>query len=299
MTTALERYVRLEALGLWREAPGLPPREVIVSFGKATLVLTDPADAPLGHWALGGVQVLGRQDDGATVYAMTADGAETLAIRDPEMVAAIAEISREQRAWPGAGPPPRRRCRLVGPLLALAALAAAAVAAPEALRRLAVRMMPPEQAEEIGDRLLLALMEEGGAICAAPAGQRVLDRIAATLATPPPRVRVLDLGGRRAAALPGGTVVLDRGAIVDGPDTAAVGRWIAEAIAGEPPVAGLMAAAGPLAELRYIFTGDLGPESIARAAATIRAGATPPIGPLPHTPPLTAADIVALLGICD
>jgi hypothetical protein len=37
--TALERYIRLEATGLWRETPDTPPREVVVSFGKATLLL--------------------------------------------------------------------------------------------------------------------------------------------------------------------------------------------------------------------------------------------------------------------
>ena len=49
--TALDRYVRLEAVGLWREAPGAPPREVVVSFGNATLLLTDLEERPLGHWA--------------------------------------------------------------------------------------------------------------------------------------------------------------------------------------------------------------------------------------------------------
>ena len=61
--TALDRYVRLEAVGLWREAPDAPPREVVVSFGKTTLLLTDLDERPLGHWALAGVSVLG-QDRG-------------------------------------------------------------------------------------------------------------------------------------------------------------------------------------------------------------------------------------------
>ena len=59
--TALDRYVRLEAVGLWREAPGAPPREVVVSFGNATLLLTDLEERPLGHWALAGVSVHPRE----------------------------------------------------------------------------------------------------------------------------------------------------------------------------------------------------------------------------------------------
>jgi hypothetical protein len=292
--TALERYIRLEATGLWRETPDAPPREVVVSFGKATLLLTDPSDAPLGHWALGGVEVTGRHG-GATVYVM---GTETLEIRDREMVAAIAEVTRELPAWPRAAPARRRR-RLVGPIVAVAGLAAVAIAGPELLRRLAVGMVPPEQAEEIGDRVLLALMEDGGGICAEPGGQRVLDRIAARVATPPPRIRVLALGGGRAAALPGGTLVLDRAAVMAGPGAAEVAQWIAVAGAGEDPVTTLMRAAGPWANLRQVFTGDPGQAAITRAAAAIRgASAAPPAVPAPDVPALSETEALARRDIC-
>ncbi len=296
--TALERYIRLEATGLWRETPDAPPREVVVSFGKATLLLTDPSDAPLGHWALGGVQVTGRHG-GATVYVM---GTETLEIRDREMVAAIAEVTRELPAWPRAAPARKRR-QLVGPILAVAMLAAVVIAGPELLRRLAVGMVPPEQAEEIGDRVLLALMEEGGGICAEPGGQRVLDRIAARVAAPPLRIRVLALGGAGggggAAALPGGTLVLDRAAVTAGPGAAEVAQWIVEAGAGEDPVTALMRAAGPWANLRQVFTGDPGQAAITRAAAAIRAtAAAPPAGPAPDVPPLSETEALALRDIC-
>ena len=51
--TALAQYRRLEAVGQWRESEGAPPREVIVSFGQATLVFSDPgSEAPLTHWSL-------------------------------------------------------------------------------------------------------------------------------------------------------------------------------------------------------------------------------------------------------
>ena len=89
--TALDRYLRLEAVGLWREAPDAETREVIVSFGRTTLLFTDLRERPLGHWPLAGIRVLdGNDAAGATVYAMS-DG-ETLSVRDPDMVAAIAAV---------------------------------------------------------------------------------------------------------------------------------------------------------------------------------------------------------------
>ena len=87
--TAFDSYLRFEALGLWREHPGAVPREVVVSLGRSTLLLRGIDETTLGHWALAGIVRHGR-DGEAIVYATTADAAETLAIRDPDMVAASA-----------------------------------------------------------------------------------------------------------------------------------------------------------------------------------------------------------------
>lgn len=294
--TALERYVRLEAIGQWREAPDAPPREVVVSFGKATLILTDPSDVALAHWAFAALQVVGDRD-GATIYAVDPRSGETLSIRDPEMVAAIAEITRELPAWPGTTGRRRRR-NLFVPLVALVALVAALVWGPELLRRLAVAMVPPEQAEELGDRVLLALIETGGAICAEPPGQRVIDRIAFAVASPAPRVRVLDLGGGGPAMLPGGAVILDRTAVTTATGADAIARAIAAA-AAEDPLATLMQAAGPIGNLRHIFTGDPGPAAITRTAAAIRAARPTPEGiAVPGVQPLSPQEAVALVNIC-
>jgi hypothetical protein len=40
--TALKKYQRLECGGLWRETPQDQRREVLVRFGDATLILSDP-----------------------------------------------------------------------------------------------------------------------------------------------------------------------------------------------------------------------------------------------------------------
>ncbi|MBA3325508.1 MAG: hypothetical protein H0T41_09715, partial [Rhodobacteraceae bacterium] len=94
--TALEKYLRLEAIGAWRAAPGAAACEVVVSFGNATLILTDTSDRPLGHWALAGVQAIGI-DGPATIFAMSPDGAETLAIAERDMIEAIAAVTRAHR----------------------------------------------------------------------------------------------------------------------------------------------------------------------------------------------------------
>jgi hypothetical protein len=255
--TALDRYVRLEAVGLWRQGPDAPAREVIVTFGHATATLTDLEERPLGHWALAGMAPLA-ETDGATVYSMTADGAETLAIRDRDMVAAIAAVAPRPRQ------PPRRRRRLpLGPALAVIALCALAFAAPRLIRAEVARMVPPEKAEELGDRMLIALIETRGPPCATAAG--ALAGLATRLAPDdPPRLRVLDLGDRAAIALPGGTLALDRQRLTQAPDEAA--GWAALELERDP-VATLVRNAGLLADLRYLLHGDFGEGVLARAAA--------------------------------
>ncbi|MBP7001254.1 hypothetical protein [Amaricoccus sp.] len=276
--TALDKYVRLEALGQWREARGAAAREVVVSFGDATLVLTDLADRPLGHWALAGVQAVGR-DGPATVYAMTRDGEETLAIKDADMVEAIAAVSRAHRLReivPGPKPRPRRWWPW---LLVAAAAALAAGLAPPLLRAQAARMAPPEAVEEFGDRMLLQIMAARGPLCADAEGRRALATLVGRVAEgTTPRVRALDLGATPVTLLPGPTVALGRTALLQADDPAEIAGWVALALAREemqPGAERLMAEIGPVADLRYVLTGRLSEAALGRAIVAAMAPPTP------------------------
>lgn len=265
--TALDKYVRLEALGQWREARHAPPREVVVSFGDATLLLTDLAERPLGHWALAGVAAVGR-DDGATVYAMTRDGDETLTISDADMVEAIAAVSQAHRmARPRVAAAPARRW---WPLAALAAIAALALALlPPLVRAQAARMVPPEAVEEFGDRMLLQIMATRGPLCPDPDGGRALAALVGRVAGDArPRVRALSLGAAPAALLPGPTVVLGSEALARAEDPAEIAGWVALALARDdmkPGATRLMDAVGPVASLRYVLTGQLSEAALGKA----------------------------------
>ena len=51
--TALSEYQRLECQGLWRETSDLQRREVIVTFGDASLIFKEtPSERALAHWSL-------------------------------------------------------------------------------------------------------------------------------------------------------------------------------------------------------------------------------------------------------
>ena len=50
--TALARYARLEAEARYFDGRSARPRDVIVGFGKRTLVIYDHEDRVLAHWPL-------------------------------------------------------------------------------------------------------------------------------------------------------------------------------------------------------------------------------------------------------
>jgi len=103
--TALSKYQRLEASALWRDSISGQRRDVIVSLGDASLVITDKNERPLTHWSLAAVQ---RANPGAmpAVFHPDGDPDETLELgeSETEMVEAIEKLRQvieRRRPKPG------------------------------------------------------------------------------------------------------------------------------------------------------------------------------------------------------
>ena len=119
--TALKQYERLEALGIWRDSADAQRREVICSFGDATLVIFDGrSNRPLAHWSLA---ALVRRNPGKVpaIYAPAEEPGEDLEIEDRDMVAAINKLQAALEA--GRPHPGRLRGILVWGVVALAGVA--------------------------------------------------------------------------------------------------------------------------------------------------------------------------------
>lgn len=258
--TALAQYQRLEATGTWRPGPSAQRRDVIVSFGDATLVLSDPrSEMPLSHWSLPAVARLnpGRMPALYAPDAATGED-EQLEITDELMIGAIERVHHaiaQARPHPG---------RLRGGLMLAVAALIVAIAAwwlPDATRRHAARIAPPAQRAEVGMQVLAELVRVVGAPCRRPAADVVLDRLAA---------RVLPRGGKL-AVLPqpfGGARALPGGIVVIGPDLlqpGESGQWVAvghilaasEAAAQQEPLLAALDHAGFAATARLLTTGAL------------------------------------------
>jgi hypothetical protein len=203
--TALSDYQRLEAAGVWRASPRAQRRDVVVSLGKATLVLTDQKDSALAHWSLAAVE---RRNPGASpaVFAPGADATEELELDDAEMIAAI---ERVRRAVARARPAPGRLRTRVALATAGLILVGGALMIPDALIRQAARVAPPAARAEIGAQLVGHVERVAGAPCSSPAGDRAIRRLETRLLGPDGG-RIVVLGGGLATAthVPGGTILL-------------------------------------------------------------------------------------------
>lgn len=255
--TALRQFQRLEAQGTWRKAPGEQKREVIVSVGDATLVLTDPkSEVPLSHWSIPAAVRL-NPGKWPALYAPGEGDDEQLEIADELMIASIEKVHQTieaHRAHPG---------RLRGGLM-LAGVAAMALLAvlwmPQALVRHAAKVAPPAQRAEIGREVLAEVTRITGARCDRPAASAALTRMAERLTGPGSDIAVLRPPMRGARMLPGGlSLISDE--VISAAETpeAPAGYILAAATAAteRDPLLEVLRYAGPRAAVTLLTKGKL------------------------------------------
>lgn len=274
--TAWSRYERLEASGLWRPGAGAQRREVLVSFGAASLIIADRNEVALAHWSL---PALIRLDPGQrpALYAPARDADETLEIADTTMVEAIETVRRAL-----ADDRPRRgRLRLLTGLgIALVLAALAWFWLPGALTAYTVGVVPDEQRARISRALMAEVTALTGPACTTPRGLTALGVLSRNLLGPGQRVVILPQGVPGGTVLPDGTVLIDKRLVEDyqGPEVLAATILRASlARDGDDPLAALLRGAGPGPTLRLLTTGTLRRATFRRGAETLLTAPRPAV----------------------
>ena len=257
--TALKKYQKLESPGLWRDAPEDQRRNVVVSFGEASLILSDPkTELAVSHWSLPAVE---RRNPGESpaVFAPGPDAHETLELDDPDMVAALETVQAAlttRRPRPG---------RLRGTLLTIATLSVLGVVVlwlPGALIKHTAAVVPAAKRAEIGERALRDVVRLTGTPCAHALGQKAMAEMAERLFGPlnTPILLAVKNGAAPALHLPGDVILLPRALFYaqNGPQAAAGAALVehARSIARDPLIP-VLEHAGLVATLRLLTTGDL------------------------------------------
>ena len=268
--TALTEFARLESGGLWRAEPDAQRREVVVSFGDATLVIADSAGRPLTHWSLPAVQRLNAGERPA-LFTPDAEATETLEIEDDLMIDAMEKVRKtvkRRRSRPG-------RLRNLSGLAVLAGIAALGVFwLPGALIGQAQSVVPPVKRAEIGATLLGHIQRITGQTCRSPLGTQALDKLHLRALGPDAggQVFVVPSGPDTAVYLPGGWIVMNRDLIEDTEDPAVVGGHIISAAAQlrqTDPLSALLEATGLRTTFTLLTTGDIPPETLRSYAETL------------------------------
>lgn len=272
--TALRKYQRLEATGLWRPTSDAQRREVVVSVGEATLTISDFQNRALTHWSLAAIQ---RDNPGETPALFHPDGDpdETLelAANETEMIAALDRLRLAvDRSRPRPG-----RLRLVG-MVTISALVIGLLVfwLPGAMRRHALDVVPKVKRMEIGEALLDRLERVTGRACRTTASAPALARLARRLEVR--EIVVLPAGVRSSLNLPGSVVLLNKALIEDYEDPAvAAGYVLAERTRAElfDPLGDLLRAGGVLASFRLLTTGEVSREMLDRYAEMVIAAPRP------------------------
>lgn len=259
--TALTKYARIEATGLWRPSPDGQRREVIVSIGDATLTITDLKDQPITHWSLAAI-MRANSGDMPAIYHPDGDEGETLELAEDE-VQMIDAIETLRRAVARTRPRPGRLRWLGATLSICAVLALVLFWLPGAMRDNTLRVVPQVKRQALGVALIERLQRVTGPICQDEAGARALRTLGQRLAVP--KLAVVPGLTRPALHLPGGVIVLDRSVIEDWeePDVAA-GYILAElALQVErDPLVALLEVAGPWENFRLLTTGELSEDAL-------------------------------------
>lgn len=288
--TALDKYSRLETTGLWRPDPEAQRREVLVSFGDASIVLSDErTEVALSHWSLPAIE---RRNFGElpAIYAPGPEqGGETLEIDDPSMIEAIETVR---------GALAKRRPRKGALRLTMVATTLMGIAAlglwwlPAALVAHTGTAIPFVKRQEIGTTLLSSMQRYTGAPCTTVDGTRALDALAVRL-FPGSGAQIIvlrdGLPEGESVTLPGRIHLIDHALVEshDGPEVLA-GHLIAGAARAErkDPLAVVLHDAGLRATFTLLSTGSL-PEAALEPQARARLR--------PDTTALDSADLAQRL----
>ena len=255
--TAIKEFERLEALGLWRETAHAQRKEVVISFGDTTLVLSDINNRPLTHWSMAAIEHGGSGENG-TVFTVDETGEETLEIEDPTMIAAIGKIRASIEAR---RPHPGRLRWFIGAFVLIAFLGFTLFWLPNALTRYAANIVPDSKAVDIGEALLKSIRKTTGSACSTPSGERALRRLEdRAIGAPSNRIRIIAMGSRPSLHLPGGNILLNH-RLATQPDDANLlaGYAIMERAAQDetPPLFAFFKSLGIRKTLAFLGTGNI------------------------------------------
>lgn len=255
--TALDQYERLEATGLWRESKTSQKIEVLITFGNASLILSDFTGSPLTHWSLPAIMRLNKSNLPA-IYSPNSSGVETIEIDDNAMILAIEEVRKSINSRR----PQKGRLRILTFLTTLIIISLLAIFwLPNILIQHTSSLVYTEQRKQIGFRIIEHISKFIGSNCTIDTEINPLHRLENRLfPNSEIKIYVFSDGPKTATHIPGKFILLNR-SIVEDYETPEViaGYSIIEKIKIDTsdPIESLLSFIGTRTVLKFLTTGRI------------------------------------------
>ncbi|MEM6971821.1 MAG: M48 family metallopeptidase [Pseudomonadota bacterium] len=219
--TASPEHDTLEGVGRYFDGESARSQEVIIGFGKRSIVIFQHGDQAIAHWPLGALRATRGGGIGELTLMPGHDSDEQLVIDDPTMIGIIKKVCPDLYRKPRGGAGMRKAVVWAG--LASGSVAAIIFVLIPAMAVQLAPLIPYERERAMGDATmeqLSTIMARGSrfddGICDGPRGLAALEKMTARLEPHsnidrPIQVDVIDASIPNAFAAPGGRMALTRG----------------------------------------------------------------------------------------
>tara|TARA_B100001057_G_scaffold226679_2_gene227017 strand:+ start:10777 stop:11796 length:1020 start_codon:yes stop_codon:yes gene_type:complete len=261
--TALDKYQRIEALGLWRNDNASQRKDVLISIGETTLLISDMQEQPLAHWSLAAIE---RANPGnfPAIYHPDGDQEESLELNftEKEMIDAIEKLRTviaRRRPHPG-----RLRTGIFLGIFSIVFLTLV-LWMPQAVRNYTAEILPEVKHVEIGNKLFEHLKRVTGPACQADFSKTSLKLLSERLFAEKTPIFIVPDGIKTTINLPGNILLANRNLVEDfeDPDVLA-GFLVIEKLRSQTydPMEDLIQNISLLSTFRLLTTGLINDETL-------------------------------------
>ncbi len=164
-------YTKFETFGVWQENSEKPEEQVVVSFGKSTLLLRDINESIVAQWSFPSISV-NTLPDGQVTFSPDEDGIEKLVISDEEMIEQLKKVIQAPIY-------DRKNFRTIFFLtISLFVTLFLLLNSRNILIGLATSITPNGKASIMFEKLMESKDNPLGRKCIIPEGQKILDQLA-------------------------------------------------------------------------------------------------------------------------
>ena len=164
-------YTKFETFGVWQENSEKPEEQVVVSFGKSTLLLRDINESIVAQWSFPSISV-NTLPDGQVTFSPDEDGIEKLVISDEEMIEQLKKVIQAPIY-------DRKNFRTIFFLIiSLFVTLFLLLNSRNILIGLATSITPNGKASIMFEKLMESKDNPLGRKCIMPEGQKILDQLA-------------------------------------------------------------------------------------------------------------------------